>query len=329
MPAAAAPALAARPTSGGWGRFALRRLRRLVVSLWVLVTAAFAMIHLVPGDPVRAALGLTAKPELVASVRASLGLDDPLWLQYWHYLTGVLAGDFGTSITTRMPVADTIGARLGATLALAVLAFLVSILVAIPLGAWAAVATHRGRGKGLELGFAGTSVVLAAIPDFLIGVILVWLFAVTLKWLPVAGIGGPANYVLPVLALAIGPAAILARIVRVEMLTVLGTDYVRTARAKRLSPWRINLAHALPNAVTASLTIGGLLLGSMIAGTVLVENVFAWPGLGAEIVSSILLKDYPLVQGIVLMYGTGVLLLNTLVDVALAALNPQSTITEG
>jgi len=174
--------------------------------------------------------------------------------------------------------------------------------------------------------FAGTSVVLGSIPDFLIGVGLVYVFAVTLQWLPVAGNDTASAYLLPVVALALGTSAILARIVRVETLAVLDTDYIRTARAKRLPALRINLVHALPNAVTATLTVGGLLLSSLIAGTVLVENVFAWPGLGSTIVSSIVSKDYPVVQGIVLVYGVLVLVINTLVDVAIAVLDPRSTI---
>ena len=162
----------------------------------------------------------------------------------------------------------------------------------------------------------------------LIGVGLVYVFGVNLGWLPVAGNNTPSAYVLPVLSLAIGPAAILARIVRVEMVTVLQADFIRTARAKRLPSRTVYLGHALPNALTASLTLGGLLLSGMVAGTVLVENVFAWPGLGSTIVSSILAKDYPLVQAIVLVYGVGVLVVNTFVDVALAVLDPRSMITE-
>jgi peptide/nickel transport system permease protein len=156
----------------------------------------------------------------------------------------------------------------------------------------------------------------------------VWVFGVSLGWLPVAGRGGPESYILPVIALAVGPAAILARIVRVEMLGVLETDFVRTARAKRLPLWRIYLSHALPNAVTASLTLAGLMLSSLVVGTVLVESVFAWPGLGSTIVSSIQLKDYPLVQGTVLVYGVGVLVVNTIVDLVLATLDPRTTVAE-
>jgi peptide/nickel transport system permease protein len=328
-PAAAPPRPNPRLTGrlgGRWTRFALRRTGRLLVSLWVLVTASFLMIHLVPGDPVRAALGMTAPADLVAAKRHSLGLDDPLLVQYLHYLGDLFHGDLGESIQSQLPVSETISQRFPATASLALLAFLVSIAIAVPVGVAVAVATRRGRRRRTELAFAGTSVVLGSVPDFLLGVALVAVFAVNLGWFPVAGRDGASSYVLPVLALAIGPAAVLARIVRVEMLTVLETDYIRTARAKRLPALRIHLRHALPNAVTATLTLGGMLLASMVAGTVLVENVFAWPGLGSTIVQSIVGKDYPVVQGTVLVYGVIVLVVNNLVDVALAILDPRSTI---
>ncbi|WP_328453983.1 MULTISPECIES: ABC transporter permease [unclassified Amycolatopsis] len=311
-----------------WPAFAGRRLARFAVSLWVLITAAFLMIHLVPGDPVRAALGMTAPAELVRARRAELGLDDPLWTQYGHYLHGLVTGNFGTSMASGQPVTQVIGDRLPATLQLAALAFVVVILVAVPVGVCFAVLTRGGRRRGTELGFTSGSVLLAAIPDFLLAVGLVAVLAVGLGWFPVAGGDGPGAYVLPVAALTIGPAAVLARIVRVELLSVLGADFVRTARAKRLPARLVYVRHALPNALTATLTLGGLMLTGLVAGTVLVENVFAWPGLGSTIVQSILQKDYPLVQGIVLVYGVGVLLVNLLVDVVLGLLDPRSTIRE-
>ncbi|HET8969889.1 MAG TPA: ABC transporter permease [Candidatus Nanopelagicales bacterium] len=323
---AAAPSRPVLGLGGRWARFTLRRTGRLLVSLWALVTASFLMIHFVPGDPVRAALGLTAPADLVAARRESLGLNDPLLTQYLHYIGNLFHGDLGESIQTEIPVWDTIAQRFPATASLAVLAFIAAVLISIPLGVAVAVATRRGRRRRTELAFAGSSVVLGSIPDFLLGVALVAVFAVNLGWFPVAGRDGAASYVLPVIALTIGPAALIARIVRVEMLAVLETDYVRTARAKRLPALRINLRHALPNAVTATLTLGGLLLATMVASTVLVENVFAWPGLGSTIVQSIVLRDYPLVQGTVLVYGACVLVVNTLVDVALAVLDPRSTI---
>jgi peptide/nickel transport system permease protein len=320
---------AAGRTGNGWLRFALRRSGRLLVSVWVLVTAAFLMLHLIPGDPVRAALGPTASAELVAARRTALGLDAPLWLQYARYVRGLFTGEMGTSLTSGLPVSSIIGDRLLATVEIAVYAFGLAVLVAVPLGLGMAVLTRGGRRRRAELGFTGTSVVVAAVPEFLLAVGLVYVFGVRLGWVPVAGQSGPASYVLPVMALALGPAAVLARIVRVETLTVLQADFIRTARAKRL-PDRLVLArHALPNALTATLTLGGLMLSSLVVGTVLVESVFAWPGLGSSMVASIVGRDYPVAQGVVLVYGAGVLLVNLLVDVALALLDPRSTIREG
>lgn len=311
-----------------WIRFALRRAGQLLISLWVLVTASFLMIHLVPGDPVRASLGLTAPQSLVNARRDELGLNDPLLVQYWHYLRDLLTGDFGTSMSSQLPVSQIISQRLPATLSLAVSAFVLALLIAVPLGALMGVVTRAGRAQRTELTFTTVSVIIGAIPDFVVCIILVWIFGVNLHMFPVAGKSGLSSYVLPVIALAIGPGVILARILRVELIAVLQADYIRTARAKRLPAVVIYLKHALPNALTATLTLSGLLLSGLIAGTVLVENVFAWPGLGSTIVSSIQNKDYPVVQAIVLVYGVLVLLINLVVDVALALLDPRSTIRE-
>ncbi|MEV0261280.1 ABC transporter permease [Streptomyces sp. NPDC050617] len=309
-----------------WLSFAGRRLGRFVVSLWVVVTAAFVMIHLIPGDPVRSALGMTAPVEAVNARRQALGLDDGLLTQYWHYLRSVSVGDFGTSMLSDLPVSRQIADRLPATAQLALVAFAVAVVIAVPVGVAMAVLTRGGRRRGAELAFASTSVLLAAVPEFLLAVGLVYVFSVHLGWFPVAGRGDMSAYVLPVLALAAQPAAVLARIVRVEMLAVLGHDFIRTARAKRLPAVRVYARHALPNAFTATLTMGGLVLTGLVAGTVLVENVFAWPGLGSTIVQSIQSKDYPVVQAVVLVYGIGVLTVNLLVDVVLAVLDPRSTI---
>lgn len=322
-----APA-ADRFLSGPWPRFLGRRLLRLAVSLWVLVTFSFLIVHLVPGDPVRAALGSRASATSVAEWEARLGLNDPLLTQYGDYVSGLFQGRLGESLQLRLPVADVISERLPNTLQLVALAFLLCVLVAVPLGALLAIRTQNGRHRGSELGFTAGAVVLTTIPDFCLAVGLVALLGVSLELLPVAGDSGASSLVIPVLALAVGPAAALARIVRVEMLGVLGQDYVRTARAKRLPPRRVYLRHALPNALTATLTVGGLILTSLIAGTVLVENVIAWPGLGPTLVRSIIAKDYPMVQGIVLVYGTLVLLVNLFVDVALALVDPRSTVRE-
>jgi peptide/nickel transport system permease protein len=315
-------------TSAPWLRFVLRRTGRLLVSLVVLVTATFAMIHLVPGDPVRASLGPTAPEALVQQTREHFGLDDPLRVQYADYVGNLVRGDLGESLITRQPVSQIVRDRLPATLQLAGLAFVVTMLLALPTGILAAVLTQQGRRRKLELGFTSTSTVLATIPEYLFAVGLVFVFAVSLGWVPVAGRGAPDSYVLPVLALALGPAAALARLIRVEMLQVLRTDYMRTARGKRLSKRLLYVRHALPNALTSALTIGGLLLGGLVGGTVLVEIIFAWPGLGAKVVGSVLQKDYAVVQTLALLLGALVLVLNFLVDLALGLLDPRSTIRQ-
>lgn len=309
-------------------RFAVRRFATFVLSMWLLATFAFLMIHLIPGDPVRAALGIGADPALVESRREELHLNDPLLSQYVSYLGRLLSGEWGTSLQSRLPVSQVIGDRLPDTLLLAGLSFLLTVAVALPLGALMAVLTQHGRRRLLELGYTGVAMVLAAIPEFLLAVVLVFVFAVQLHLLPIAGNDQPSSIVLPVTALSLGSALALSRIIRVEMLSVLGREFVRTARAKRLSPWRIYLRHALPNAMTATLTLGGLLLSGLIASTVIVENIFAWPGLGPTMVSSIINKDFPLMQVIVLIYGGMVLLINLVVDIVLSLVDPRSAIRD-
>lgn len=311
-----------------WARFLIRRAGRFLASMAVLVVASFALIHLVPGDPVRAALGLTAPAELVEARRTMLGLDRPLAVQFGSYVAGLARGDLGQSMNSGLPVSQIIGNRFPATALLAALSFLAVMLIALPLGMLLGVATRDGRRRQLELGFITVSNALLAIPNFLLAVAGVTVFAVTLGLLPVAGRTGPDSWILPVAALSLGPAATLALIVRVETLRVLGQDYMRTARAKRLPDRLLYFRHALPNLLTAALTLGGLLLGGLVAGTVLVENVFAWPGLGTAIVGSINEKDYPLVQGIVLVLGGGVLIINLVVDLLVAVFDPRSTILE-
>lgn len=313
---------------GTWAGFVLRRSARLLVSLVLLLTASFAMIHLVPGDPVRSALGTTADPALVEARRHSLGLDQPVLEQYGSYAGAVLQGRLGTSISTELPVAQTLSERLPATLQLAVPAFALVMLIALPLGMIAAVLTRDGRRRRGEAAFSAVTGVFAAVPEFLLAVGLVALFGVVFPVLPVASRGGPDSYVLPILALSLVPAVALARIVRVETLRVLGKDYMRTAEAKRLPASLRYVRHALPNLLTSTLTIGGLLLTSLLAGTVLIENVFAWPGLGTTIVQAITQKDYPLVQGVVLVYGAIALLVTFVVDVLVATVDPRSTVRE-
>jgi peptide/nickel transport system permease protein len=264
----------------------------------------------------------------VAERRAALGLDKPLGTQYVDYVRNVLHGDFGTSMITGESVTQVIRQRGPSTLKLGAIAFLVAVLIAVPLGVLMAALTRDSGRRGVELGFTATTGALAAIPSFLIAVALVYLFAVTIHLFPVAGRGGVKSYVLPVAALALAPIASLSRIVRVEGLRVLEQDYVRTARGKRLPARIVYVRHALPNTLTPTLTVAGLLLGGLIAGTVLVENIFAWPGLGTTLVQSVTQKDFPTVQAVAVVFGAIVLLANFAVDIALGVIDPRSTILD-
>jgi peptide/nickel transport system permease protein len=277
---------------------------------------------------VRASLGLSAPAQLVHQRTVQLGLDKPLWQQYADYVDRAVHGDFGTSLTTGEPVTQIVRNRLPTTLELAGLAFLVAVLIGVPLGVLSAALTRDGRRRYSELAFTTATGAFASIPSFLLAVALIYLLAIRWRVFPVAGQSGPSSYVLPIAALAIGPAAALARIVRVEGLKVLEADYIRTARGKRLPARLIYLRHALPNMLTATLTISGLLLSGLIAGTVLIETVFAFPGLGSTLINSVTAKDYPSVQAVALVFGFFILVINFVVDMLLAVINPQSTILE-
>ncbi|OLF05753.1 peptide ABC transporter permease [Actinophytocola xinjiangensis] len=311
-----------------WVSFLLRRTTRVVVAMLVIVTIAFGVLRLAGGDPVRAALGPTAPASVVDERRAQLGLDDPVLEQYVNYLGDLLHGDLGTSLVTGRSVSDLVGNRLMPTLELAGLAFVVALVFAVLIGLCVAVFTQGHRRRGLELAFTGVSGFLAAIPEYLLGVLLVIGFAITVAVFPVAGQGGPDSYVLPVIALAVSATAGLSRIARIEALNTLRDDYVRTARAKRIPPWRVYLRHALPNMLTGTLTIGGTLLATMITSSVLVEQVFNWPGMGTAFVQAIVTKDYGIVQGLALVYAAIVLVVNLLVDLVLALLDRRTTLLE-
>ena len=303
-----------------------RRTARLLIALWLLVTLSFLMVHLIPGDPVRASLGLTAPIELIEARRAALGLDRPLVEQYGAYIKGLATGELGTSFTSQLPVAQIIAQRLPATLSLAGLALAIVLPLGVGIGLAMAVVTTYGRRPRADTVFDAASGVLTAMPEFVTAVALTALFAVMLPWLPVAGLTGPKSYVLPLAALALGPSAALARIVRAEGVKVLQQEYMRTARAKRLRWPAVYLRHALPNLLTATLTVGGLILASLIAGSVLVEHVFAWPGLGSAVVLAITQKDLPLTQGLVLTLGAIVLIVNAIVDLLIVSVDPRSTL---
>jgi peptide/nickel transport system permease protein len=286
------------------------------------------MIHLVGGDPVRAALGAFADPAAVAKRRAQLHLNAPLTRQFWYYLDGLLHLNFGVSAITGLPVSETIKLRFPNTLELAGLAMAFAAVVGLVFGTVVGAMTYSGERRWLETSFAWITATASAVPEFLMATLLVFVFAVVWAVFPVEGKEGFASLILPAAALGIPPAAILARIVRLEMAKVLGTDYMRTARSKWL-PWHLfYLRHAMPNVITSALAIGGVMFAGLVGGSVIVEQVFAWPGVGTAIVPAIIARDFPIVQSGVLVLGLLVLVVNTLIDIALAIVNPRSIMAE-
>lgn len=326
-PTLAAPARRPLPA---WVRTLPGKLLKLAISLVAVLTLTFLMIQLIPGDPVRLALGPDAPASLVEERRVLLGLDRPIWEQYLNYWGSILTGDLGQSLITQQPVALLVESRIGNTVVLVVVALAGTMLLAILGGLLVGIATHRSRRPGLRFGFNLLSGTASAIPDFLLAVGLVYVFAVTLKIFPVAGTSaGPASFVLPTLAIALGSAATMMRVVRSATDVVLDQEYMVTARAKRL-PWRrVYLRHALPNLLTAALTLGGLQLGAIVTGSIVVENVFAIPGLGMELVRALTTRDYPVVQTTMLIFAGAVLIVNLLVDVLLGIVDPRSRAARG
>ena len=305
----------------------LKRLGRLAVEtasvLAGLLVATFLLVHLVPGDPARRAAGLEASGEQVEALRRELGLDRPLLVQFASYVGTLASGDLGRSFLTREPVTKIIADRLPKTLYLASIAVGLMLLVSVPVGMAAAGVTWGGRNRSVDLGFTVATSLMGALPPFLLATFLAFIFAVWLGLLPVAGATRWTSVILPALAIALRPMAELARIVRVETLNVLAQDYIRTARSKRLRPFRLYARHVLPNVLTAALTIGGLIFAHLIGGAVVIENVFAWPGLGTALVQAILARDYPTIQGVILLLGCVIIAVNTVVDLLLAIIDPR------
>lgn len=306
-----------------WFAFLRARLARLLVVLTALTGFTFLMMHLAPGDPARLVAGLDADETVVARTRADLGLDRPLWAQFVDYVSGILHGDLGTSFASSEPVTSVIAARVGPTLELAALGMLILLLLGIPLGLGGAVLTRTGS-RWVEVLFSSTTGGMAAVPQYLIATFLAFLFAVTWQVFPVAGNAGINAAVLPAIAIALRPSATIARLVRVRTLEVLESQYIRTARSKRLPARKVYLRHVLPNSVTTMLAMGGLLFASLISGAVIVEMVFARPGLGTELVNAVLLGDFPMVQGIVLLLGASVVIINAVVDIIHGLVDPRT-----
>ncbi|WP_338118017.1 ABC transporter permease [Streptomyces coryli] len=311
-------------TRSPWLTFLLRRAIGLVGVLVTLVVVTFLMIQLIPGDPARRVAGSDATPARIAEVRSELGLDQPLFVQFGDYVSGLLRGDLGTSFATSRPVADLLGDRLPFTAELALLAIVVVLLVAVPLGMAIAVACRAGRRRSLDTAFTSATALAGAVPEYVLGTLLILVFALGLGVLPSSGAATLSALLLPVIAVSVGPICTLARIVRRETASVLTQDFMRTARGRRLPALRLYARHALPNLLTSTLTLGGLILTGLLGGTVVVEYVFQWPGLGSAAVGAIVARDYPVMQGIVLLLGLLAAVLNLLVDVVLGLLDPRT-----
>lgn len=304
---------------GHVARLAVRTAARLVPRLLGVVTVVFLFVHLIPGDPVDVMLGESAAPADKDALRVALGLDRPLLDQYVSYLGGLLRGDLGESLAFRAPVWNLIVTRYPATIELTIAATLIAVAAGLTLGVVAA--AHPGtlidRGSVL-LALGGVSV-----PNFALGPVLIVIFSIGLGWLPVSGRGGLSHLILPALTLGLSMAGILARMTRASVGEALRADYVRTAAAKGLPAWRILVVHALRNALLPILTIVGLQLGALLAGAIVTETIFAWPGVGRLTVQAIGARDYPLVLGCVLGIGIGYMLINAITDLLYALVDPR------
>jgi ABC-type dipeptide/oligopeptide/nickel transport system permease component len=295
------------------------RLAYMLPVVWLVVSVVFLLIHLVPGDPIQAMLGEGAAAADLQVARHAYGLDEPLPEQYIHYWRGVLHGDLGRSLRLNEPVSTLVAHAYPATLALTVAALSIAIVLSIPAGVRSA--TRRNRWDDRALGFI--SLLGLSVPNFALGPLLILLFAIRLDWLPVSGAGSWRNLVLPAFTMGASLAAILTRMVRTSMLEELGQDYIRTARAKGLSERAVVYRHALRNALIPVVTVLGLQFGAMLAGAIVTETIFSWPGIGRLTISAISNRDYALVQGCLLCIGLTYVAVNFLTDLVYSALNPR------
>lgn len=299
--------------------FILHRLLGALLVIFGVVSIVFLLIHMIPGDPVEIMLGESASTADREALRVALGLNQPLPVQFRHYLAGLLQLDMGTSIHFRRPVADLLMERLPATALLAAVTLLLTLIMALPLGIMAAVR----RDSLWDTGAMSFSMLGVSIPNFWLGPILILIFSLWLGWFPVSGHSGPGSVVLPALTLSTGLIAVLSRMVRSSMLEVLGEDYMRTAKAKGMPPRQVILHHGLRNALLPVITLLGLQLGALLAGAVITETVFSWPGVGLLTIESIQSRDYPVVQACVLLISITYVLVNLLTDLAYAWIDPR------
>jgi len=296
-----------------------RRLAAIVPTALGLTLLVFALLEFVPGDPVEIMLGEAAQPADVEAMRHALGLDRPLLSRLAHFLAGLARGDLGNSIAFHAPVTHVIVERLPATIELATAALLVGILLGVPSGILAAVR----RGRPTDRLLRATSLAGICLPSLWLGPLLILLFAMQLRWAPVSGRGSLAHLCLPALTLGLGMASLLLRLTRASLLETLGDAYVTSALARGASRSRAVLRHALPNALPPIVTIVGLQAGALLGGTVVTETIFSWPGIGRLLVEAIQARDYPLVQGCVLVVGLAYVIVNAGADLIVARIDPR------
>lgn len=300
-------------------RYLARRLLFTIPVLLGVATLVFSLIHLVPGDPVQSMLGEAASPQEVADLRSRLGLDRPLLAQYGTFLTGLAHGDLGTSLRTNQPVAAAIGERIPATFELALAAMAVAVALAIPLGIVAAVYA----GGPIDVAATTFALIGISIPNFWLGPLMAIVFSVELGWFPVSGRGGAAHLILPAVTLGAPLAAVLARMTRASVVEELRELYVLAARARGVSWFRAVVNHAFRNSLIPVVTVLGLQFGAVLTGAVITETIFAWPGVGRLLIQSISFRDYPVVQGCILLIAVTYVTVNVLTDLAYGLLDPR------
>lgn len=308
------------------GRYLIKTFLTVIPTLFGVVTIVFFLIHLTPGDPALAILGPHATAETVQDLRKSLGLDQPLYVQYLKFIGGLLQGDLGRSLTTDQPVLLETLRPFPYTIHLALSGILIAVILGIPMGVISAVR----RNTFLDYFVRSASISGVSVPFFFLAIILLWIFSYKLGWFPIIGVGDPSSWksllyhlILPSTTIGISMSVLIMRLTRSCMLEVLGQDYVRTARAKGLAEKAVIMVHALKNALLPIVTVVGLYMGQLLGGAILTETVFARQGVGKLLMDAILARDYPQVQGTVLIFAIAVIFVNVLVDIIYRFLDPR------
>ncbi|MDQ0176749.1 glutathione ABC transporter permease GsiC [Bacillus chungangensis] len=300
-------------------RYFFRRILGIIPILFLVSILIFLFVHMIPGDPARLVAGEDATIEDVEIVRKELGLDKPMHEQYVHYMKNLLQGDLGTSLKTKRPVMEELGMRFMPTFWLTVWSMVWAVIVGLIIGVVSA--TKRNKWQDYVGMFGAVSGI--SLPSFWLGLMLIQLFAVTLGWFPTGGLDSWKSYILPSITLGSGVAAVIARFARSSLMDVLNEDYIRTGRSKGLAENKVVWGHALRNALIPVVTMTGLQFGFLLGGSVVIETVFSWPGLGKLLIDSVAYRDYPIIQAEMLLFALEFILINLIVDLLYGVLNPQ------